>query len=103
MAQANIDKVKDLIASDAELQQRLQKADGETALLSTLIGIGKEKGLPFTEAEVNAWKAQQRASEELSEEQLETVAGGAISYGNSIWCGFCGEQSGTYVASKRTS
>ena len=43
MAQANIDKVKDFIASDAELQQRLQKADGESALLSTLIGIGKEK------------------------------------------------------------
>ena len=103
MAQTNIDKLKDLIANDAGLQQRLQNTKGESALMSTLIGIGQEKGLPFTEADLNAWKAQQRASEELSDDQLQSVAGGAISYGNSFWCGFCGSQSGTYVASKRTS
>jgi hypothetical protein len=103
MAQTNIDKVKDLIVNDAGLQQRLQSAQGESALMSTLIGIGQEKGLPFTEAEVNAWKAQQRASEELSDDQLKSVAGGAVSYGSSILCGFCGSQSGTFVRSKRTS
>ena len=101
MAQANIDKVKDLIANDAGLQQRLQDAQGESALMSTLIKIGQEKGLPFTEEDVNAWKAQQRASEELSDEQLETVAGGYVSYGNSLLCGFCGSQSGTSITAKR--
>ena len=95
MSQANVEKVRDLISSDPKLKQRLEGTKGESALVSALIGIGAEKGLPITEADLEAFKAKQRESEELSDEQLKTVAAGAISYGNSFWCAFCGGQSGT--------
>ena len=35
------------------------------------------------------------SSGELSDDQLESVAGGYVSYGSSLLCGYCGSQSGT--------
>jgi hypothetical protein len=39
----------------------------------------------------------QQDDSQLSEQDLTAVAGGAVSYGNSIMCGYCGSRSGTYV------
>ena len=100
MSQTNVEQVRNLIVADPALQKRLGEAKGEQALTDALVKIGAEKGLPFSAADVEAWKtgigASVKLDEELSDKQLESVAGGAISYGSSILCGFCGKTSGSF-------
>lgn len=100
MSQSNVEKVRNLVIQDPALQTRLGAAKGEKDLTDTLVKIGAEKGMPFTAADVDAWKigigASVKLNEELSEEQLKSVSGGMVSYGSSIFCGFCGKTSGSF-------
>ena len=97
MSQANVEKLKEVLANDTELQRRLASAQGESALVTTLIGIGKEKGISITEADLEEAKAQPPVHQELSDEQLKTVAAGGVSYGSSWFCGFCGNSGSFYL------
>ena len=105
MARSNVEKVRLLIVESEDLQKRVAAAEGEEALARVLKDIGAEKGLPFDDAELESWKGDEGAAVELSEPQLTSVAGGrassyakyGTSYGNSIFCGFCGSQSGSFM------
>lgn len=107
MARSNVEKVRLMIVEDADLQKRVSEARDEAALTRVLIEIGGEKDLPFTEADLETWKGGEGAAVELNEPQLTSVAGGqnrrstyasyGTSYGNSIFCGFCGAQSGSFM------
>jgi hypothetical protein len=105
MARTNVEKLRLIIVEDAGLQTRVSAAKDEADMTRILMDIGTEKGLPFDTAELEAWKIDEGAAVELNETQLSNVAGGrassyakyGTSYGNSIFCGFCGSTSGTYM------
>jgi predicted ribosomally synthesized peptide with nif11-like leader len=104
MAQSNVEKVRNLVLADPALQQRLGAAKNDAEFVDVLIGIGADRGLPFTAAEIDAWKAGEGSSLELTDDQLQQAAGGyasyGTSYGNSIWCGFCGKASGSFMQTR---
>ena len=105
MARTNVEKLRLIIVEDADLQKRVAAATDEADMTSILMTIGTEKGLPFDAAELATWKEDEGAAVELNETQLSNVAGGrassyasyGTSYGNSIFCGFCGSQSGSFM------
>lgn len=107
MERSNVEKVRLIIVEDADLQTRITTAKDEADMSRILMEIGAEKGLPFDAADLETWKTGEGAAVELNETQLSTVAGGrtrqttyasyGTSYGNSIFCGFCGATSGTYM------
>jgi predicted ribosomally synthesized peptide with nif11-like leader len=73
----SIESVRSMIETsktDATLRQQLQAAEGPEAILT----IASEKGYEFTEEELLSVMQEKQLSfgEELSEEQLESVAGG---------------------------
>ncbi|MBI4818962.1 MAG: Nif11 family protein [Deltaproteobacteria bacterium] len=109
MSISNVSKLRGLIVNDPQLQARLAAAKSEADMAQLLVGIGADRGLPFTLADLDAWKAGEGASIELDEDKLHSVAGGrnkgtparetyGTSYGNSIFCGFCGAQSGSFMS-----
>jgi predicted ribosomally synthesized peptide with nif11-like leader len=64
------------VSQDQTLQQQFQSIlDGE-AILNKAVELGKEKGYTFTPAEVEEWV--QNRSQELSDSELDAVAGGGI-------------------------
>ena len=73
----SIESVRSMIETsktDATLRQQLQAAEGPEVILT----IASEKGYEFTEEELLSVMQEKQLSfgEELSEEQLESVAGG---------------------------
>lgn len=73
-------------SQDQQLQEKLKAAPNREAYISSVVGLGKEKGYSFTidevatALEVAAKKAGENGEETsvLSEEQLNAVAGGSI-------------------------
>lgn len=71
----SIESVKtfyELLQSDENLQERI-KAAGNSA---TVVQIASEKGYEFTEQELEKAMQETLVKEELSEQELEAVAGG---------------------------
>lgn len=105
MARTNVEKLRLIVVEDAALQSRVAAATDEADMTRILMAIGSEKGLPFDAAELDSWKADEGAAVELNETHLTDVAGGrassyakyGTSYGNSIFCGFCGATSGSFM------
>ncbi|MBR8836650.1 MAG: Nif11-like leader peptide family natural product precursor [Stigonema ocellatum SAG 48.90 = DSM 106950] len=58
--------------SDEALEERIKSTDST----ASVIKIAAEKGYEFTELELEAFMQESVASGELSEEELEVVAGG---------------------------
>lgn len=80
MSQANIDLFAAKVAQDQALLSSLTSGvTAPTEFVERAIAAGQEAGLPFTPAEAEAWLAAQATTDksgELSDVQLEGVAGG---------------------------
>jgi uncharacterized protein YaaR (DUF327 family) len=74
------------ISQDAIVQQQLSEATDRESLVNKVVELGKEKGYSFTPGEAQEWlesmatqaDSSSDASGELSEAQLEAVAGGFV-------------------------
>jgi predicted ribosomally synthesized peptide with nif11-like leader len=62
------------VSQDPTLQQQLQSLENREARLNKMVELGQEKGYNFTSIEVEQWL--QSRSKELSDSELESVAGG---------------------------
>ncbi len=71
------------VQQDPSLQQRLAAAPDQKAQLGLAVKLGHELGYEFTEQEVEEWL--QSRSQELSEEELDVVAGGHHTSGRKGW------------------
>ncbi|MBV8885974.1 MAG: Nif11-like leader peptide family natural product precursor [Chroococcidiopsidaceae cyanobacterium CP_BM_RX_35] len=79
MSQENVMKFYQAVAQDSILQQQMLTAPDRPSLISTALKLGAEKGYSFTEQEVEDWLTtplEQSGSVELSDTELEMVAGG---------------------------
>jgi predicted ribosomally synthesized peptide with nif11-like leader len=86
MSKANLEQLRQEAAKDLALKERLNKAKDN---VETIIQIGQEKGYSFTQHEVEEYISKMNDSQqEISEEQLESVAGGAAKTDglNIFWC-----------------
>jgi len=73
MSVENVKKFMELVLKDKDLQQELTKAGTD---MPKIIALGAKKGLTFTPEDVKTvWE---ETGGELSEEQLEKVAGGFV-------------------------
>ncbi|HAX79348.1 MAG TPA: Nif11-like leader peptide family natural product precursor [Cyanobacteria bacterium UBA11372] len=85
MSSAILNQFVQDISQDTNLQQQLQEATNRESLVNKMVELGNEKGYSFTPSETEEWLEsmanQSGASGELSEEQLEAVAGGASAGG----------------------
>ena len=85
------------VLRDPGLQERFKAASGEEAFVQLAVNLGAQNGFSFTPDEVRE-RLKQVAGDneaELTDRQLETVAGGSVSWGSSILCGYCGSKSAT--------
>jgi len=82
MSQANIDLFAAKVAQDPALLSALTAgATAPAEFVERAVAAGQEAGLPFTPAEAEAWLVAQTSidkSGELSDVQLESVAGGGF-------------------------
>lgn len=82
MSQTNIDLFAAKVSQDHALLSALTAGvTAPTEFVERAVAAGQEAGLPFTPAEAEAWLAAQTTidkSGELSDVQLESVAGGGF-------------------------
>ena len=99
MAKANVGKFYDKLAQDAALAEKLNEMDKdfaekngtsvddaamrEKAVEAIIIPLAKEVGLPFTLEELKKYEQEQLKELNLSEDELEQVAGGVPKNTNS--------------------
>lgn len=76
MSQAKIEQFSQLVEQDSTLQERLNQARGKESVISVVIEIAKEKGYSFTRQEAGEYVNQLTSEQEISEDQLESIAGG---------------------------
>ena len=89
------------VMKDPGLQEKFKAATTEDAFIKLAVDLGAKNGFSFTAEEARARMSEEaKGGSQLSERQLESVAGGAVSYGGSILCGYCGSQSGTSERTK---
>ena len=80
MSKANLEQLRQEVAQDSTLQERLNQAQDNESLIALVTEIGQEKGYSFTRQEVEEYINEMNSSDtqqEISEEQLEAIAGGA--------------------------
>ena len=98
MAKKDLDAFYKKVEGDSGLQARLAQAKDETAFVEAAIELGEASGYSFTQDEVRAMIQAPRSNRQLSDRELEAVAAGGVSFGDSLLCGYCGRQSGTCVS-----
>ncbi|WP_427158670.1 Nif11-like leader peptide family RiPP precursor [Aliinostoc sp. HNIBRCY26] len=78
MSNQNLHQFYTLIQNSQELQVQLGAAETPETFAETAVRLGEENGYSFNTEDVNAFISQQasRANAELSDADLETVAGG---------------------------
>ena len=100
MSAENLDKFQKLALTNPALQAKLKEARDQASFANRVVELGKENGLIFTAEEVSARitaAAQKKATGgELSDKELDLVAAAAISFGDSLLCGYCGKTSGSF-------
>ena len=80
---------------DDQLQSLLASATDEEAFVARAETVARDAGLSVSADQIRKMISEPAATRELSEKELDAVAGGYLSYGGSLLCGFCGAQSGT--------
>lgn len=79
MSKASVEQFYQEILKDPSLQERLQAVTTREATAALAVELGKERGYNFTieeaQASIDEWFAA-RPEQELSDAQLEAVAGG---------------------------
>ena len=98
MANQGLDGFYQKVMSDAALQSQLKSAPDAQSFVASAVRLGGEHGYTFTAEEVIARLGTRDSDVELSDKELEAVAGGYTSYGSSTLCGYCGKASGTCSA-----
>ena len=105
MAKANVGKFYEKLAQDAALAEKLTALDKnfaekngtsaddaamrEKAVEAVIIPLAKEEGLPFTLEELKEYEQEQLKEMNLSEDELDQVAGGRKGGGINA-CAFLG-------------
>ena len=75
---SNLEQFYNLVQNSQELQQQLGSVETEESFNEMAVRLGQENGYTFTAEDVKAFINQksQEANPELSEQELEAVAGG---------------------------
>lgn len=78
MSREAIEKFYEIIGQDEDLQNRMREATDEAGFLDLALQLGGDKGCDFTKEELSAHMdtLQESMDAELSEAELEQVAGG---------------------------
>lgn len=74
MSKQEMERFAKDVKTDSKLQEELKKAGTDA---KSVVGIAKAKGYDFSEADLKAYADSKKG--ELSEEQLQKVAGGGSS------------------------
>jgi len=76
----NLEQFYNLVQNSQELQEQLGAAENEESFNEMAVRLGQENGYTFTAEDVKAFINQKKgeANPELSEQELEAVAGGNI-------------------------
>jgi len=79
-------QVFQFLLQDQSVQENLKNATDQESFVQMAVKLGKDKGYKFTIKELEAAIAQAKAPmfEELSDEQLELVAGGKKAGGDGL-------------------
>ena len=78
MSKANLEQLRQEVAQDSALQERLNQAKDNESLITLVTEVGQEKGYSFTRQEAEEYiNEMNNSQQEISEEQLEAIAGGA--------------------------
>ncbi|MCU0537092.1 MAG: Nif11-like leader peptide family natural product precursor [Hydrococcus sp. Prado102] len=78
MSKANLEQLRQEVAQNPALQERLSQAKNHESLIALVTELGQEKGYSFTRQEVEEYINEMNSSQqEITEEQLEAIAGGA--------------------------
>lgn len=85
---SNLEQFYNLVQNSQELQQQLGAVENEESFNEMAVQLGQENGYTFTAEDVKAFINQksQEANPELSEQELEAVAGGKYQSDASIPC-----------------
>jgi predicted ribosomally synthesized peptide with nif11-like leader len=79
MSKADVQRLHQEVLQDVALQQRLRDAKDDQSLVALALEIGQQKGYTFTKEEAQQYIKDlniSRSQQELSDEQLEAIAGG---------------------------
>jgi predicted ribosomally synthesized peptide with nif11-like leader len=81
MSQANVEQFYKVVQNSQQLQEQLGAAENKESFNELAVRLGQENGYTFTAEEVDAFINQksQEANAELSDQELEAVAGGGQS------------------------
>jgi predicted ribosomally synthesized peptide with nif11-like leader len=77
---SNLEQFYNLVQNSQELQEQLGAVENEESFNEMAVRLGQENGYTFTAEDVKAFINQKKeeANPELSEHELEAVAGGHI-------------------------
>jgi len=95
MSASSIQEFRQKVLANSELQAQFNSAVSEDEFIETAVRLGAANGYSFTSEDVKIFLSSDQEDVQLSQEDLSAVAGGAVSFGNSTLCGYCGPQSGT--------
>jgi predicted ribosomally synthesized peptide with nif11-like leader len=85
---SNLEQFYNLVQNSQELQEQLGAVETEESFNEMAVRLGQENGYTFTAEDVKAFinLKSQEANPELSEQELEAVAGGNKKYDPSTPC-----------------
>ncbi len=87
MSKAQLDKFIGFISNDPSVLQEASKGAQQTdEFIKNVVTYAKEHGYDFSDDEIRGWireQGEEHADGELSDRQLDTVAGGAMSNAHS--------------------
>lgn len=76
MSIANVERFFEIVQQDEMMKQRVLAASDREAAIRLAVELGSERGLSFTESELEAVIRVYADVSELSEQELAAVAGG---------------------------
>jgi predicted ribosomally synthesized peptide with nif11-like leader len=80
-----------LVQQDPQLQQQLSQIPDRESGIKLAVEYGQQKGFNFTTADVKVFLEEHyQPADELSEEELEAVAGGSANACSDTSCNTCG-------------
>jgi predicted ribosomally synthesized peptide with nif11-like leader len=81
MSETNLQQFLAKVVSDSALQDQLKNVSDKAAFSETAIRLGRQSGFDFTAADVDAvlFKSKENPLDQLSDTDLELVAGGLAS------------------------
>jgi predicted ribosomally synthesized peptide with nif11-like leader len=79
---SNLEQFYNLVQNSQELQEQLGAVENQESFNEMAVRLGQENGYTFTAEDVKAFLTQKKeeANPELSEQELEAVAGGKSKY-----------------------